>query len=218
VTQARIGILGGTFDPIHLGHLIIATELRAALRLDRVRFVPAADPPHKPDQRLTPSGDRVAMIQCAIAGHSEFEIDVIELERPGPSFTNDTLVELHRREPDADFVFLMGADSLRDLPTWRAPERILALAEIGVALRPDVELDLAEIYVTLPSALGRVTVVPVPLIGISSRDLRQRAREGRPLAFQVPEAVAQYILEHQLYQSSNLKPDNRALERAGRNN
>lgn len=197
--MARIGILGGTFDPIHLGHLIAASELRHALRLDRVRFVPAGDPPHKPDQILSPAADRVRMIALAIADHPEFAIDSVDLDRRGPSYTVDTLAILANREPAAQFVFLMGEDSLRDLPSWRDPRRIVELAEIGVATRPDVDVDLASVLRAVPKASGRITIVPIPMVGISSRDIRQRARERRPIAFHVPQRVEQYIQERGLY-------------------
>lgn len=195
----RVGILGGTFDPIHIGHLIIATELRHALDLDQVRFAPAADPPHKSDQRITPAKDRVGMLELAIADSAEFAIDRVDLDRTGPSYTKETLATLKLQEPMADFVFLMGADSLRDLPNWNDPGRILELAEIGVAARPEVELDLDDVIARLPRVRDRVTVVPVPLIGISSSDIRRRCAEGAPIAFQVPRPVERYIRERRLY-------------------
>lgn len=195
----RVGVFGGTFDPIHVGHLIIASELRYALRLDQIRFAPTGDPPHKPDQQITPSADRVRMIELAIAGHIGFSLDRIDLDRTGPSYTKDTLAALKRREPEADFVFLMGADSLRDLPTWNDPARILELAEIGVAARPDVLVDLDVLSAMLPRVKDRVTIVGVPLIGIASREIRQRRVEGRPISFLVPLAVERYISERGLY-------------------
>jgi nicotinate-nucleotide adenylyltransferase len=195
----RIGVLGGTFDPVHIGHLIVATELKHALDLEHVLVVPAGDPPHKPDQPLSPSADRVRMLELALEGRHGFSIDPVDLERAGPSYTKDTLEQLKARHPSDQLVFLMGEDSLRDLTLWKEPERILELAEIGVGCRPEVDLDLEEIYRALPAARGRLTVVDVPLIGVSSRDIRRRVAAGEPIAFQVPAAVEQYIYERGLY-------------------
>lgn len=197
--RRRIGILGGTFDPVHLGHLIIASEMRFALNLELVLWVPAGDPPHKPDQIITPAIHRVRMLELALAGCEGFEIDRIDLERSGPSFTADTVTHLQDRYPGCQIVFLMGEDSLRDLHSWREPERILAVAEIGVARRPDMNVNLDAIYERLPASRGRVKIVDVPLIGISSRDVRRRVQRGHPIAFQVPLPVEQFIAEHGLY-------------------
>lgn len=197
--RTRLGVLGGTFDPVHLGHLVIAVELKHALRLDRVLLIPNGDPPHKPDHPLTAAHHRVRMLELALEGRSGFEIDPIELHGAGPSYTKDTLVRLSERHQDADLVFLMGEDSLRDLHSWRDPERILELAELGVGCRPDVEVDLDAVFAQLPSARGRVSLVNVPLIGISSSDLRRRVRAGEPIAYQTPTAVEAYIHDHALY-------------------
>ena len=195
----RIGVLGGTFDPVHIGHLIIATELRHALRLDRLLFVPTGQPPHKADQAVTADADRLAMLELAIAGDPAFEISTLDLERAGPSYTADLLRLLSAQLPDARLVFLMGEDSLRDLPSWRQPEVILALAELGIASRPEIDLDLADIYERLPSARGRVQIVPTTLIDISSSDLRRRVRDGRPIRYLIPAAVEAYIMSNRLY-------------------
>lgn len=195
----RIGVFGGTFDPVHIGHLIIATELRHALQLDRLLFVPTGQPPHKADQAVSADADRLAMLELAIAGDSAFEISTIDLERDGPSYTADLLTLLSDRLPNANLLFLMGEDSLRDLPTWRQPETILALAELGIATRPDIDLDLAAIYERLPAAQGRIHVVPTTLIDISSSGLRKRIREGRPIRYLVPAAVESYIMSNRLY-------------------
>jgi nicotinate-nucleotide adenylyltransferase len=195
----RIGVLGGTFDPVHLGHLVIATEMHYALELDCVLWIPAGDPPHKPEQRLTPEAHRVRMLELALQDRSHFTIDRIDLDRVGPSYTADTVAKLQARYPGDRIVFLMGEDSLRDLHLWREPERILEIAEIGAARRPDIHVELDRVYARLPGAKGRVTMVDVPLIGISSRDIRRRVAEGRPISFQVPAGVEDYIREHGLY-------------------
>jgi nicotinate-nucleotide adenylyltransferase len=206
--RRRIGVLGGTFDPVHLGHLVIACEMQFELDLDLVLWVPAGDPPHKPDQVITPASHRVRMLELALADREGFVIDRTDLERAGPSYTADTVARIQANHPEDRMFFLMGADSLRDLHTWREPERILAVAELGVARRPDVEIDLEDAIERLPAILDRVTIVNVPLIGISSRDLRRRVAHGEPIAYQVPPDVERYIREHHLYarESSDAAP------------
>lgn len=195
----RVGVFGGTFDPIHLGHLIVATELSEALALDRVIFVPAGHPPHKAALHLTADADRLAMVDLAIAGNPDFSRSTIELGRPGPSYTAALLNTLTGEMPDTQLVFLMGEDSLRDLPTWRDPAAIVRLAELGVALRPDIDADLEALYRALPAARGRVHVVPTTLIGISSSELRARIRRGLSVRYQIPEPVHAYIVAAGLY-------------------
>lgn len=195
----RIGIFGGTFDPVHLGHLIAAADLAHALRLDRTVFMPAGRPPHKDAALVGDDDHRLAMLRLALSDNPAFEISTIDLERDGPSYTADLLDLLADREPDAELVFLMGEDSLRDLPTWHQPERILRRAEIGVALRPGVGTDLDSLYARLPTARGRISVVPTPLIGVSSTDIRRRVAAGEPIRYQVPDPVLAYIMRNGLY-------------------
>ena len=202
MSSRRIGVFGGTFDPIHVGHLVLVSELRHALGLDHVLLVPAGDPPHKPDQLLSPVEHRVRMLRIAIEGREHFSIDPVDIDRGGPSYTMDTLEQLHRQNPCDCLVFLMGEDSLRDLHTWREPERILELAEIGVGCRPNVRLDLDTVYDRLPGTRGRVTLVDVPLIEISSRAIRQRVASGAPIAYQVTREVEKYIEAHGLYRGA----------------
>lgn len=196
----RLGIFGGTFDPIHSGHLIIATELQYALDLEQVLFVASGHPPHKADQTISPDADRLTMLQLAIADNPAFAISTLDLERPGPSYTADLLALLHEQHPEAQLVFLMGEDSVRDLPTWRQPERIVALAELGVATRPNIETDLEAIYRRVPAARGRITIAPTTLIDISASELRRRVRAGAPIRYLVPAAVESYIMTTGLYQ------------------
>ncbi len=195
----RLGVFGGTFDPVHVGHLIMATELRYRLGLDHVLFVPAGDPPHKPDLPLTPINDRLRMLEIAIGRSPAFSIDLVDVERAGPSYTKETLALLSRKFPDDELVFLMGEDSLQDLPTWRSPELILQLAEIGVGARPGIDVDLDELFAVLPAARGRVSVVEIPLIGVASRDIRNRVRTGEPISYQVTAGVEQYIIGKGLF-------------------
>jgi nicotinate-nucleotide adenylyltransferase len=201
----RIGVFGGTFDPVHLGHLILAEQCREQAALDEIRFVPTFQPPHKPNQQITPFHHRVEMLALAIAGNPAFRIDEIERRQGGPSYTVRTLTELHDEHPADELYFIIGSDCLPDLPKWREPVRILELAGLLVAARPGAELWSAE---QLRAALGmtpemplRLQVVHVPLIDTSSTDLRHRATEGRSLRYLVPRAVECYIQTHHLYQA-----------------
>lgn len=196
---ARIGVFGGTFDPVHLGHLIIADELRYRLQLDSVLFLPARQPPHKTDRAITAEVHRVTMLETALAGNPCFSVSAIDLKRPGPSFTADSLGIVHRDYPESTLYFLMGQDSLRDLPTWHDPNRIARQAFLGVALRPEVTLDVEAVVRQVPEARGRIDLVNVPLIGISSQSIRQRVREGLPIRYQVPLEVEHYIYQQGLY-------------------
>ena len=197
----RIGIFGGTFDPIHLGHLIAATEMRHALRLDRVLFVPAARPPHKSTRHVSDDTHRLAMLRLVLTDNPAFGISTIELDRPGPSYTSDTLAALSTMLAPASLVFLMGEDSLRDLPTWHQPDRIVSLAVLGVATRPGVVADLDAVFQAVPPARDRIRLVQIPLIGIEATDIRRRVAAGEPIRYQVPPPVEDYIRRHNLYRS-----------------
>ena len=156
----RIGILGGTFDPVHNGHLYIANALRAALDLERVVWVPAGRPPHKTGQIVSSDRDRLAMLELALAGSATDQISTIDIERSGPSYTADTLEILAERFTPARLFFLMGEDSLRDLPTWHDPERLLQVAELAVAARPGVDADLESVARRVPAVQGARTPDP----------------------------------------------------------
>lgn len=196
----RIGVFGGTFDPIHVGHLIVAEILQHELELDRVIFLPAGRPPHKPDQVLAADHDRIEMIRLAIRRSPSFSISMVDLERPGYSYTAKSLEVLHESlEPETELVFLMGQDSLRDFPNWHRPDLIAQQASLGVALRPGFDVRVEDIEAVVPETRGRISVVPVPLIGIASSDIRERVLENKPFRYQVPPLVADYILEHRLY-------------------
>ena len=192
----RLGLFGGTFDPIHLGHLILAESCREACGLDRVWFVVTASPPHKPDGR-TPVADRLEMARIATAGHPAFEVSEIEAHATGPTYSYQTLEALHAERPDDDLFFLIGADSLADLPGWRRPDRIAELATIVVVNRPGIDPPSS------PPDLGPsarpIVRVDVPPIGIASTDLRRRRAEGRSIRYQVPRGVEAYLIEHGLY-------------------
>jgi nicotinate-nucleotide adenylyltransferase len=199
----RVGVFGGTFDPIHLGHLIVAEQCREQGRLDEVWFIPSARPPHKLDRHLTGFAQRAEMLALAIAGHPAFRLDEIEKDRPGPSFTADTLAELHGRHPDAELFLLLGSDTLPDLPLWHNPREIVRRAALLVALRPGYPLlSEAELRtrLQLPAETPlRLQAVETPLIDIASHDLRRRAAAGRSLRYLVPRAVECYIQDKHLY-------------------
>jgi nicotinate-nucleotide adenylyltransferase len=195
----RIGILGGTFDPVHNGHLYIANALRAALDLERVVWVPAGRPPHKTGQIVSSDRDRLAMLELALAGSATDQISTIDIERSGPSYTADTLEILAERFAPARLFFLMGEDSLRDLPTWHDPERLLRTAELAVAARPGVVADLAAVARHIPTVQGRVHLIPTKEIAISSSEIRRRVRENLSIRGLVPAVVEAYIRDHGLY-------------------
>ncbi len=205
--KKRIGIFGGTFDPVHVGHLIVAEQCREAGQLDQVWFIPAARPPHKQDRPLTSFAQRVEMLALAIAGMPAFRVEELEKDRPGPSYTADTLADLERLHPQCEFALLLGSDCLPDLPQWHQPERILELAELLIVARPGWPvLTQEELRASLhlqERAPLRLRLIHSPLIDISSRDLRQRAANQRSLRFLVPRAVECYILEKKLYQQTS---------------
>jgi len=192
----RLALYGGTFDPIHLGHLILAEYVRTELALAKVLFIPAPQPPHKAVANLTPVEHRLRMVELALEGNPHFEISTVELDRGGPAFTVDTvrhfrMLEGLRRD---ELFLLIGADSLIDLPQWRQPEEILQLATVVVFPRPECHLDEAE-----PRFREQCLLVNTPLIGISSTEIRNRVRWGLSIRYLVPRQVEKYIQGHGLY-------------------
>jgi nicotinate-nucleotide adenylyltransferase len=200
----RIGVLGGTFDPVHTGHLILAEQAREQARLDAVWFVPAPRPPHKDVGRIARFEHRVEMLALAVAGNPAFRVDEVEKDRPGPTYTVDTIAELCRRHPGDDFFLLVGSDTLKELPTWYEPVGLLRQAGLVVMARPGHAVPTAAELrgrLNLPASVPlRLEEVLAPLIDISSRDLRNRAAAGRSLRYMLPRAVECYILEKRLYQ------------------
>ncbi len=195
---ARIGILGGTFDPIHYGHLAIAEQARYALQLDRVLFVPAAQQPLKRGTHIATPEQRLAMTQLACAPNSAFEVSRIEIDRPGPSFTLTTLEALQAARI-GDLHFILGDDALADLTHWYGAARVVELAQIIAVGRPGSAPDLARITQALPALRERLTVLQGPALDISSTALRHRVATGQPIRYQTPDAVVAYIGEHDLY-------------------
>lgn len=198
----RIGLFGGTFDPPHFGHLVLAEWARVRLRLDRVVFVPAGTPPHKRGRPLTDAALRLALTRLAVRGNPAFTVSGFEARRAGPSFTVDTLRHFHTRQPGARFYLLMGADSLADFPNWHEPAEIARLATLVVAARPGPEGPApgSRSHQLVPArARDRVVMLDNPIVAISSSALRARARAGRSLRYLVPDAVAAYTARHGLY-------------------
>lgn len=192
--RERLGILGGTFDPIHFGHLAIAEEARERLGLARVLFIPAGQPPHKPRGRAD-AEERCRMTELAIADNPAFAVSRVEIDRPGRSYTVETLRELHARYPEADFTLIIGADMALEFHLWRDYEGILAQAGVVAITRPGYDLAGLE---QLPTA-GRLSPLDAPGLYISSTDLRTRIRDGRSIRYLVPAAVRAYIAEQRLY-------------------
>jgi nicotinate-nucleotide adenylyltransferase len=185
-----IGLLGGSFDPVHHGHLIVARVAAEALELECLRFVPAREQPFKQGRHSAPPADRAAMLGLALAGAPTFAVERAELERPGPSYTVDTLRALRGREPEAEFTLLLGADAAAELPAWHAAAELPELARIVVFARPGS---------TVPAVPWITRVIEVPAIDISATAIRRRVREGRSIRYWVPDTVAEYVTSHRLY-------------------
>lgn len=197
----RVGVLGGTFDPIHYGHLAIAEDCRDQLRLDPVLFIPAGDPPHKRYRAVTPATDRLAMVERAIAGNPRFQLSRLEVDRPGLSYSVDTVGSLRAQlGPETELFFIIGDDSLADLPTWREPARLLDLCTIVAVNRPGYpRFDLARLDPVIPHASQRILRIEVPDLNLTSSDIRGRVAAGRTITYLVPDSVRDYISEHRLY-------------------
>lgn len=202
----RLGIFGGTFDPVHYGHLLLAEYARVACRLDRVWFVPAAIAPHKSSREATPGEQRADMLELAVAENEAFQVSLMELERGGLSYTRDTLQNIKSQQPDAELFLLLGADSLADLPNWRAPDEICTLATPVVVFRPGApEPDYDVLQGLVPSermAAIRNHRIDMPLIELSGTEIRRRVAAKRSVRYQTPEAVVEYIARHGLYAAS----------------
>jgi nicotinate-nucleotide adenylyltransferase len=196
----RIGIFGGTFDPPHVGHLILAAEARNQLALDRILWVVTPDPPHKTGRRISSLEIRLELVQAAIGGDRGFEISRVEIDRPGPHYTADTAKILALHNPNAELYYLMGGDSLHDLPTWMRPQELLhCLAGIGVMRRPHDFVDLPQLERVLPGIAAKVHFVSAPLLEISSSDIRERAAQGRHYRYFLPPAVSELVEQKGLY-------------------
>jgi nicotinate-nucleotide adenylyltransferase len=195
---ARVGLLGGTFNPPHLGHLVCASQALAALELDRVLLVPVHEPPHKAADSDPGVEHRVELCRRAVAGDERLAVSLVDAEIPGPSYTVDTLSRLHDRCPGDQLTFIVGGDMAFSLPTWREPEAILELAELGVAEREGVRrADIAERLADIGT--DKVRFFDMPRLDISSSQIRRMVAAGRPIRYLVPDAVADYIEQAGLY-------------------
>jgi nicotinate-nucleotide adenylyltransferase len=190
--------MGGTFDPIHHGHLVAAEEARWQFRLDQVLFIPTGRPWQKPEAAVSPAEDRYLMTAIATASNPAFAVSRLEIDNPGPTYTVDTLRRLRAELPEGTrLLFIGGTDLLHQLPTWKEPEQVLALVELIAASRPDFDVD--GLVQQLPSAAGRIHHMEIPALAISSSDIRARVARGAPIDYLVPEGVAHYIQKRALY-------------------
>ena len=200
MSRERIGLFGGTFDPPHLGHLILASEAQYQLEITRLLWTLTPEPPHKQDQPITLVEHRLAMVNLAIADNPFFELSHVELDRPGPHYTLDTIKLVAEQNPQAEIVPVIGGDSLHDLPTWHRPQELLYAAHwIGVMRRPGESANLEALERELPGISSKVHYVDAPLLEIASREIRSRIADGRPFRYYLPDAVYHYINQHHLY-------------------
>ena len=196
-----IGIFGGTVDPPHIGHCILAEEACHRLSLAAVFWLPAGEPPHKPDWPISPVEDRQRMVECITEQNPQFEISRIDVDRPGPHYAKDTMALLRESHPGTSFVYLMGADSLRDLNLWSEPELFVQRTDaIGIMPRPHVEYDLTDIQDKITGLSERLQFIPAPLIDISGKIIRERVKAGLPFRYMVTARVYDLIVRRKLYQ------------------
>lgn len=195
----NIGVLGGTFDPVHIGHLVVAEEARIRLGFKEVLFVPAGQPWLKLDRNITPVVHRVEMVRRAIADNPHFKLCTIEVERPGPSYTVDTLTRLQKQlGSEASLFFIIGRDTLAELPLWKEPEQLIQLCRLVVAPRLGSK-DLKHLETAIPGLLDKVIQLDMPVIGISSSGIRQRIAQGLSIRYWVPAEVEKYITGQKIY-------------------
>src|SRR5919109_4562595 len=200
----RLGLFGGTFDPPHVGHLILASEAKSQLELSRVLWTVTPDPPHKQDQPITSLEHRLAMVRLAIENDPSFELSDVELSRPGPHYTVDAIKLLAQQNPEAEIVPILGGDSLNDLPTWHQPKELLYAAHwVGVMRRPGEQTNLEALERELPGISSKIHYVDAPLLEIASREIRERVAAGKPFRYYLPESVYEYIERNHLYQQAH---------------
>jgi len=202
----QLGILGGTFNPPHVGHLVMAQEALDQLGLDRVVLMPVSRPPHKEAADDPGPEARLELCRLAVAGDERLAVSALEIERGGASYTADTLRELHARQPEQELTFIVGGDMAHSLPAWREPEAVLSLARLAVAeregvRREDIATQLSELH-----RGDRVVFFDMPRIDVSSSSIRRRVAEGRPVRYLVPDAVADAIGDHHLYRPAAGRP------------
>ena len=190
--RRAIGIMGGTFDPIHHGHLVAASEVMDVFGLDQVVFVPAAVQPFKADRRVTSAEHRYLMTVIATASNPKFVVSRVDIDRPGVTYTIDTLRDIRARYPDAELFFITGADAVAEIMRWKDAERMFDIAHFVAVTRPGYSSKV-------PLPAGKVDMLEIPALAISSTDVRQRARNGEPVWYLVPDGVVQYIAKHGIY-------------------
>lgn len=191
MSKIRLGVMGGTFDPIHFGHLVAASEAASAFNLDKVIFVPTGEPWQK--QNITDSEHRYRMTQLAISGNQHFDISRVDVDRPGPTYTVDTLRDIHAHQPNAELFFITGADSISQIGTWKDSDKIWPLAHLVGVTRPGHSLEVPK------SPHGAVSLLEIPALAISSTDIRARVKAGKPIDYLLPKAVIDYIKQNNLY-------------------
>ena len=202
--KERIGLYFGTFDPVHIAHLLLAETAREAIRLDRVVFMPAGVPPNKLKKKVTPGEIRLEMLRRATADHPRFEVSRFEIDSPGVNYTVDTLRHLKQRYPGGKLFFIAGSDTINDLPNWYRPQEICRLVSLVTALRPGEEVPdfdrlEREIGIRLPAAVRR-QIIPMPLLEISSTEIRRRRAQGKSIRYRTPDKVIAVIEKYGLYQ------------------
>jgi len=201
--KQRLGIFGGTFDPPHVGHLILAAEARDQLDLDCTIWVLTPDPPHKRSQNISPLLQRLRMVELAVGEDVGFRLSHVDIERPGPHYSIDTVALLKDQYPDRELFYLMGGDSLHDLPNWHRPHDFLSMLDgIGVMRRPGDDIDLTELLRELPELNQKLNFVTAPLLEISAQQIRRRAREKRAFRYYLLPNIYEYIQREKVYQNS----------------
>jgi len=200
MSRTKIGLFGGTFDPPHIGHLILASEAVHQFGLSRLLWMLAPDPPHKQEQPITPLPHRLEMLQRMISDNPTFEVSHLEINRPGPHYTIDTVRLLAQQESNADIILLLGGDSLRDLPTWRLYADLVAeVTKIGVMRRPGDPFDMPALEAIIPGLTEKVIFIDAPLQDLASREIRRRIADGEPYRYYVFPPVYEYIEANHLY-------------------
>ena len=195
----RIGVFGGTFDPIHMGHLIVAEDARAALELDKVLFIPAGQPWFKSYRQITEAHHRLAMVRLAVEDNPDFDVSDIEIKRSGPSYTVDTLAELREQYIDAELIVILGVDALREIDRWHQPRKLFELASVAGMARPGASVNLSVLHAAIPGSSSRIRLIDSALIDISGTDIRRRVAAGQSVRYRVPAAVERYVREQGLY-------------------
>jgi nicotinate-nucleotide adenylyltransferase len=205
MTKRKIGVLGGTFDPIHLGHLIMAEDIREKLGLGEVLFIPAGRPwlKLKEEKPISAADHRLAMVRLAVASNPHFKVSTMEIDRPGLSYSIDTILELKAElGAQVEIYFIVGPDALAEFPKWKEPAQLMGICQVvGIGRPKHTQVDLRKLERSVPGASQRIMLVAVPQIDISSTDIRRRVAQGLSIRYLVPEAVENYIAEHRLYLS-----------------